>query len=239
LVSDNFSIRGEILNLAMVVNSANSSGVGKMWLSLIPGDFSLIDPGLVNPSPVAYMLQFANPTQFSVGSNKFGVLEITERRQIVRSFIDMMGFTPVCGILLAPFLIWLTQPDRPEIQLYWFNINSSAYASRYIREVRSYLLVSGITDELLLDNNTVAQLTLKWDRSITQQVNGFPLLYPVILDYRQHTFLDTLSSIGGLLATLQGLHISFFGRPLWWGLFGTPLFYFIRCRVSSNYSHCR
>jgi hypothetical protein len=212
LVADNNPISGEIINIAMVVNSANSSGVGGMWLSLIARDTFYPDP----PA----MLQFTNPTQFSVGSNKFGVIEITERRQIAPTFIDMMGFTPVCDTLLALFLILLTQPDRPEIQLCWFDINPSAYASRFIREVRSYLIVSGITDELPLDNNTVAQLTLQVDRNITQQANDFPLLYPIIVDYRQHTFLDALSSIGGLLAALQGLHILVFGRPLWWGLFG-------------------
>ena len=53
--------------------------------------------------------------------------------------------------------------------------------------------------------------------------------YRVITDYRQNTFIDALSSIGGLLATLQGLHILVFGRPLWWGFFGAqfdcPIFF--------------
>jgi hypothetical protein len=120
LVSDNISISGEILNIAMVVNSANSSGVGRMWLGAIPESF--------HPEPVPYMLQFTNPTQFSVGSNNFGVLEITERRQIVRSFMEMIGSTPVCNVLHDLFLIWLTPLDRPELQLYRFDINSSACA---------------------------------------------------------------------------------------------------------------
>jgi hypothetical protein len=88
---------GEILNIAMVINNTNSSGVGRMWLSAIPGDPFNFDPNV--------MLQFTNPTQFRVGRNKFGVLEITERRQISPSFGDMMGFTPVCHILLALFLV--------------------------------------------------------------------------------------------------------------------------------------
>jgi hypothetical protein len=74
------------------------------------------------------MSQFTNPIPFSVGRNTFGVLEITERRIITPSFFDMVGFTPVCGILHAPFLIWLTQPNRLGIQLCWFDINSSACA---------------------------------------------------------------------------------------------------------------
>ena len=48
--------------------------------------------------------------------------------------------------------------------------------------------------------------------------------YRVITDYRQHTFIDALSSIGGLLAAFQGLHILVFGRPLWWGFFGAQFY---------------
>jgi hypothetical protein len=82
----------------MVMNTTNAPGVGRMWLSVIPeGPFDF--------EPRTHMLQFANPIQFNVGSNKFGVIEITERRQIMPTFIDMMGFTPVCHILLALFLI--------------------------------------------------------------------------------------------------------------------------------------
>jgi hypothetical protein len=98
LVEDAIPFNGEILNIAMVADTAttDSSGVGRMWLSAIPRGST--------PDPVA-MWQFSNPIQFSVGSNKFGVIELTERRQIAPTFIDMMGFTPVCHILLALFLI--------------------------------------------------------------------------------------------------------------------------------------
>jgi hypothetical protein len=123
-VGGHLPFSGEILNIAMVMNSASSSGVGRIWLGAIP-------EGAFHHDPTAYLLQFADPTLFNVGSNNFGVLEIAERRQIARSSIDMIGFTPVCNILLALFLIWLTRPDRPEIQLYWFDINSSA-CSKYI-----------------------------------------------------------------------------------------------------------
>jgi hypothetical protein len=81
----------------MVMNTTNTSGVGRMWLSAIPEGSP--------PESIANMLQFTNPAQFSVGSNTFGVIELTERRTIAPTFIDMMGFTPVCGILLALFLI--------------------------------------------------------------------------------------------------------------------------------------
>ena len=80
------SLDGDFLNIAIV---ANPSAVGRIWLGALPGGTFYTDP---NP----YLWQFINPTQFSVGSNKFGVLDITERRQIAPSFIDMMGFTPVC-----------------------------------------------------------------------------------------------------------------------------------------------
>ncbi|KAF8596634.1 hypothetical protein BDV93DRAFT_570893 [Ceratobasidium sp. AG-I] len=45
----------------------------------------------------------------------------------------------------------------------------------------------------------------------------------VVEDYRSSSPLDLLGSIGGLLALLQGIHIFFFGRPLFWGLFGAKL----------------
>jgi hypothetical protein len=83
----------EIINIAMVVNTTNSSGVGRMWLSVIPEGS--------HTGSITYMLQFSSPAQFSVGSNKIGVLEITERREIAPKFIDMMGFTPVCDVLHA------------------------------------------------------------------------------------------------------------------------------------------
>jgi hypothetical protein len=85
---------GDILNIAMVMNTTNSSGVGRMWLSALP-------EGPFNYDPRAYMLSFTNPTQFSVGSNTFGVIELVERREIAPTFIDMMGFTPVCDVLHA------------------------------------------------------------------------------------------------------------------------------------------
>jgi len=69
-----------------------------------------------------------------------------------------------------------------------------------------------------LENNSVAQATLQFERNITQSLFN---QYPIIEEYRQHTFLDAISSIGGLLALIQGLHVLVFGRPLWWGLFGS------------------
>jgi hypothetical protein len=73
-------------------------------------------------------------------------------------------------------------------------------------------------NETSLGNYSIAQATLRSETNIFG-----PLLYRIITDYRQHTFLDALGSIGGLLAAFQGLHILIFGRPLWWGFIGTQL----------------
>jgi hypothetical protein len=75
---------------------------------------------------------------------------------------------------------------------------------------------------------SVSQVVLQLDRNYKDSLgNRIPVKYRVITDSRQHTFVDALSSIGGLLATLQGLHILLFGQPLWWGFFGrkTPFNY--------------
>jgi hypothetical protein len=76
-----------------------------------------------------------------------------------------------------------------------------------------------------LGNKSVAHVTVQllpsdnaWNATLGIQKTR------IIQEYRQHTFLTALSSIGGLLAVLQGLHILCFGRPLFWGLFGwSPL----------------
>jgi hypothetical protein len=88
----------------------------------------------------------------------------------------------------------------------------------------SHALVSGQTSTLPLGNNSVAQATLRWNRNAVGREDDFVRQYPIITDFRRHTFIDALSSIGGLLAALQGLHILVFGMPLWWGLFGTWFF---------------
>jgi len=85
-----------------------------------------------------------------------------------------------------------------------------------------FSVLSGWTSQLPLTNDSVAQVTLEWDR-LDEQRPGFSRLYPVIVDNRERTFLAAVSSIGGLLAALQGLHVLLFGRPLWWGIFGIQL----------------
>jgi hypothetical protein len=72
-----------------------------------------------------------------------------------------------------------------------------------------------------LGNNSIAQATLQWERDFINTDMVYEI--PIIQEYRQHTFLAALSSIGGLLAILQGFHLLLFGRPLWWGLFGMHL----------------
>jgi hypothetical protein len=63
---------------------------GDMWLSFWDSDD-------LN-STVPPMLQYTNPSQLMAGSNMFGLIEIAERREISPSLLDMMGFTPVCGV---------------------------------------------------------------------------------------------------------------------------------------------
>ncbi|KDN35932.1 hypothetical protein RSAG8_11195, partial [Rhizoctonia solani AG-8 WAC10335] len=48
-------------------------------------------------------------------------------------------------------------------------------------------------------------------------------LREIIEEYRITSTFDIFASIGGLLALLQGIHILLFGRPLFWGMFGTKL----------------
>jgi hypothetical protein len=50
--------------------------------------------------PYEAALQFGDPIQLTAGSNKIGVLDITERRIIMPSFLEMMGLTRVCNIFL-------------------------------------------------------------------------------------------------------------------------------------------
>jgi hypothetical protein len=64
-----------------------------------------------------------------------------------------------------------------------------------------------------LDNKEIARITLTW--RLTSQ------LQRVIMDYRRNTFVAAVSSLGGLLATVQAIHLLLYGRPLWWGLFGS------------------
>jgi len=65
----------------------------------------------------------------------------------------------------------------------------------------------------------------KWIRCPSHTAASIPVALTkgtirAIEDYYQHNFLDVLSSVGGLLAVLQGLHVLCFGRPLFWGMFG-------------------
>jgi len=82
-----------VLNIAIISSGANVSLAGEMWLSVTPG-FVWND---ITP-PVADMVQFTDSIPIIAGSNVFGLLEITERRTIAPSFLDMMGFTPVRNI---------------------------------------------------------------------------------------------------------------------------------------------
>jgi len=71
-------------------------------------------------------------------------------------------------------------------------------------------------ERIALDNTSIAQATLQF--SSTQNP-----ISQVAQEYRTHTLLNALTSIGGLLAVFQSIHLLCFGRPLFWGLFGSKL----------------
>jgi hypothetical protein len=89
-------------------------------------------------------------------------------------------------------------------------------------DVRSQLLIYHVDwmGSVLLQNASVAQATLTVDIPTENLLGDIPQ-GRIIQDVRKNTFLGALASIGGLLAVLQGLHVLCFGRPLFWGLFGT------------------
>ncbi|CAE7127980.1 unnamed protein product [Rhizoctonia solani] len=58
---------------------------------------------------------------------------------------------------------------------------------------------------------------------IQSQTEGQAPLCEITEDYRTTSTFDILASIGGLLALMQGIHILLFGRPLFWGMFGSKL----------------
>jgi len=74
-----------------------------------------------------------------------------------------------------------------------------------------------------LNNASIARITLQF--ASPEALGARPAgpngeFIRVLEEYRQHFFLGALSSIGGLLAILQGLHVLCFGRPLLWGTSG-------------------
>ncbi|KAF8601914.1 hypothetical protein BDV93DRAFT_225347 [Ceratobasidium sp. AG-I] len=90
------------------------------------------------------------------------------------------------------------------------------------------------SDNISTDGNyqNIAYGTVLWPTYITSALglteaqldNDAPRqLCQVVEDYRTNSAFDVLGSIGGLLALLQGIHMFLFGRPLFWGLFGTKL----------------
>lgn len=83
---------------------------------------------------------------------------------------------------------------------------------------------------LLLTSSADWELTTTEDLSVarvTLEVPPESQQVFVIRDFRQHTVVGALASIGGLLSVFQGFHLLCFGRPLFWGLFGPFLLSFI------------
>ena len=82
-----------MINIAIVSTGVSTFLASEMWLSVSPESFS----GDLYTT-VLDMVQFTDPIPIIAGSNVFGLLEITERRTITPSYLDMMGFTPVRDI---------------------------------------------------------------------------------------------------------------------------------------------
>jgi hypothetical protein len=82
---------GELLSNGSGVCTLNNYGLA------IVGDNAIAIASNTNNQE---LLQFTHPIPLTMGSNTFGLLEITERREIVPSFLEMMGLTPVCSILV-------------------------------------------------------------------------------------------------------------------------------------------
>jgi hypothetical protein len=114
----------------------------------------------------------------------------------------------------------MTQHARNTSHFLWSLYAQVSHTRIHIRLI-SYLLQgsSYSASQVPLNNHSIAQITLEWDQRC-RQCNTSTLLYPITTEYRQQTFPDVLSSIGGLLAALQGIHILLFGQPLLWGIFG-------------------
>lgn len=67
----------------------------------------------------------------------------------------------------------------------------------------------------------MGRVTLRPDSSLLPgpwDDGGF--IYEVIEDFTSETLLSAMTSAGGLLAALQGIHILLFGAPLFYGIFG-------------------
>lgn len=77
------------------------------------------------------------------------------------------------------------------------------------------------TNSVPLYNSSIARATLSIELPIAKTMLGDIPRGRIIQDVRTKTFLGTLPAIGALLAVFQSFQVFFFGRPLFWGLFGT------------------
>jgi len=100
----------------------------------------------------------------------------------------------------------------------WMFINPSFLEALGFSPTYYYAYSTSVdwVERIALDNTSIAQATLQFSSSQS------PISH-VTQQYRTHTFLGALTSIGGLLAVFQSIHLVCFGRPLFWGLFGSKL----------------
>jgi len=179
--SSTIPLQGEVVyDIALVSNNSRPANLGKMWW--------ILPTGYTPTEAVEYfgaVFKYNSGVRLLPGNHLFGIIQITERRLIEKSFFEMMGFSPTYTVF-------------PLLSLKWMN-------------------------SVPLDNSSIARATFSIDKLITKTMLGDTPHGRVIQDERTKTFLGTLPSIAALLALFQSLQVFCFGKPLFWGLFGSNL----------------
>ncbi|KAF8601925.1 hypothetical protein BDV93DRAFT_509760 [Ceratobasidium sp. AG-I] len=184
-----------------VTVQAEASDLPRLWFQQDPTSG---DPTQLNETVIPYLIP---PLEPSPGMHTLSELYFTERRFITSSGIldAITGSKPTYGktTILYQLRYISSRPIYPSDNISTGgNYQNIAYGT--------VLWPTFITSSLGL---TEAELGKDMPGSLCQ----------VVEDYRTSSAFDVLGSIGGLLALLQGIHVFLFGRPLFWGLFGTKL----------------
>jgi len=130
-------------------------------------------------------------TQLLPGQHIQGLVGFSQRRVLERTIFEMMGFSPSYTNYSLLPITWLPSSAN--------SLDTSV--------ARATLTLERLPSEYHLIQYALAD----WSG----------ILYQVTEEYRLQSFLSMLTSIGGLLAALQGLHSFLFGMPLFWGFFGS------------------
>jgi len=211
-----------VINIELAINgTGNVPDPGRIWIWLRPFSTNTTPDYKAGPSffNSSFLdLSFFNPSFYpsislTRGYHLFGFIKITERRTIQRSLVEAFGVGQVRHASNCQYHSF--EPIIHRQANYDISFLTSIGRSRLGNTLLCLLKLffQDWVERTALDNSSVAQATLQFSPPVVQKMF-------VITEYRQHTFTNALSSIGGLLAILQGLHVLFFGRPLFWGLFG-------------------